>query len=208
MAHRPDLGHRVVPQRHRERLGALPLRALGVDRTLGLDLDRRCALGLRPFPLRTLGADRATLVLGARPIRAPSPPQLRPRAGGLSGHAAARLTAAGAASRCRLGAAGARRNLAARLGHRSTRFGGQPTPPGRLSESATPGRDHPPTPGRPACVGPVTPGPAPPTGAACAGTAVRSPIRQHRLEQHPALAGSRWRTTPQHEPCAGPSDQP
>src|SRR5450830_1282068 len=65
MAHRPDLGHGVVPHRHRERLGALPLRALGMDRTLGLDLDRRRALGLCPLPLWALGADRAALVLGS-----------------------------------------------------------------------------------------------------------------------------------------------
>src|SRR5579872_1467317 len=52
----------------RRELGSLSRRALGVDRTLGLDLGRRSALGLRSLSLwpvgfvwRTLGLDTGTL---------------------------------------------------------------------------------------------------------------------------------------------------
>ncbi len=52
-------------------LGALSLRPLGVDATLGPDVDRRPALGLRAVSLRTMGDDRRAMGLGpGRPGRA------------------------------------------------------------------------------------------------------------------------------------------
>ncbi len=51
------------------RVGAVPLRSLGLDRSVGLDLDRRCAVGIRAVPLRTLGAPLRRLGLDARTHR-------------------------------------------------------------------------------------------------------------------------------------------
>ncbi len=62
-------------------LGTVPLRPLGLDPALGLDLDRRCALGLCTVPLRSLVALGWPLVLVAR--RLPSAPGVRAGAGGL-----------------------------------------------------------------------------------------------------------------------------
>src|SRR5262249_34497251 len=52
-------------------MGTLPLRALGLCRTLGLDLDRRCALGLHAVPLWPLGPGRPVLGLVAGHRRGP-----------------------------------------------------------------------------------------------------------------------------------------
>ncbi len=46
-------------------LGAVPTRPLGLCRSLGLDVGRRRALGVRAVPLRPLGVDRRALGLGA-----------------------------------------------------------------------------------------------------------------------------------------------
>ena len=70
-----------VPRCRAERLGALSHRALGLRAAVGLDLDRRAALGLRAVPLRPLGQSRQSLGLGAAAARCP--PGLRSRAGGL-----------------------------------------------------------------------------------------------------------------------------
>src|SRR5690348_12912454 len=47
------------------RLGAVPLRPLGMDRSVGLDLGGRPAVGLRTLPLRPLGLRPQSLGLGA-----------------------------------------------------------------------------------------------------------------------------------------------
>ena len=53
-------------------LGALSGRPLGVGRAVGLDVDRRSAVGLRALPLREVGADRRLLGMGSgRGRRAP-----------------------------------------------------------------------------------------------------------------------------------------
>ena len=52
----PEYGAVWFPLEVRSRLGALPLRPLGLGAALGLDLGRRRALGLRAVPLRPLGA--------------------------------------------------------------------------------------------------------------------------------------------------------
>ncbi|MCK7498837.1 MAG: hypothetical protein MZW92_55970 [Comamonadaceae bacterium] len=51
------------------RLGAVPLRPLVLGAALGLDLDRRRALGLRAVPLRPLGALGRALGAGIRGLR-------------------------------------------------------------------------------------------------------------------------------------------
>ena len=56
----------VVPARGPRRLGALSRRPLGVGRAVGLDVDRRGAVGLRAVPLRTVGAGRRRVGLGSR----------------------------------------------------------------------------------------------------------------------------------------------
>ncbi len=45
--------------------GAIPVRSLGVDRSVGVDVDRRCAVGVRAVPLRPLGAPLHGLGVGA-----------------------------------------------------------------------------------------------------------------------------------------------
>ena len=59
-------------------VGAVPLRTLGMGRALGLDLDRRCTLGLRAVPLRPLGLLGRGVGLGPRSRRGPA--GVRPRA--------------------------------------------------------------------------------------------------------------------------------
>jgi hypothetical protein len=49
----------------RTRMGTVPLWALGLNRAVGLDMDRRCALGFCTIPLRPLDRDRWRLGLGA-----------------------------------------------------------------------------------------------------------------------------------------------
>src|SRR5688572_7962801 len=49
----------------RPRLGAVSIRPLGVGESLGLDLDRRRAVGLCAISLRPLGKPAQPLVLGA-----------------------------------------------------------------------------------------------------------------------------------------------
>ena len=56
-------------------LGAIPGRSLGLGGPVGLDLDRRRALGLCALPLRLVADDRRPLELVARP--APLPAALR-----------------------------------------------------------------------------------------------------------------------------------
>ena len=77
----PTHGAVWFPQGTPRQLGALPPRPLGMDLALGLDLDRRRALGLCAVPLRPLGPDRFALGLGARP--AGPAPDLRAGTGGL-----------------------------------------------------------------------------------------------------------------------------
>src|SRR5689334_18807145 len=60
------------------RLGAVPLRPLDLEIAVGLDLDRRYALGLRALSLRALGASSNRLGVGAR--SAPSPGRVCARA--------------------------------------------------------------------------------------------------------------------------------
>src|ERR1700733_10959398 len=60
-------------------MGALYLRALGLDQSLGLDLGRRRALGICAFPLWPLGLRRRFLGLGSGALLRPS--FLCPRAG-------------------------------------------------------------------------------------------------------------------------------
>ena len=52
-----------------ERLGALPHRPLGLRAAVGLDLDRRPAVGLRALSLRPLGQQRQSLDVGAAAAR-------------------------------------------------------------------------------------------------------------------------------------------
>ena len=73
---RPRLGAAL----RAERLGALSHRALGLRAAVGLDLDRRAALGLRAVPLWPLGQSRQSLGLGAAAARCPA--GLRAGAGG------------------------------------------------------------------------------------------------------------------------------
>ena len=63
---------RVAAAVRRARLGAVSLRPLGLGRAVGLDLDRRRALGLRALPLRPLGVRASSLVLGAGSATHPS----------------------------------------------------------------------------------------------------------------------------------------
>ena len=82
------------------RLGAVPLRPLGLGPPLGLDLGRRRAVGLRAVPLRPLGHGRRPLGLGAGPLRRAA--GLRAGAGGLDRPRACQRRRAGGG----LGAAG------------------------------------------------------------------------------------------------------
>ena len=66
LARRRGLRQRLVPESGGDRLGAVPRRALGVGGSVGLDLDRRCALGLRRFPLRPLDEHSRRMGLGTR----------------------------------------------------------------------------------------------------------------------------------------------
>ena len=65
LARRPSLRRRVDPEPRARRLGAVPRRSLGMGRALGLDLDRRCPLGLRAVSLWALGVRGFLMVLGA-----------------------------------------------------------------------------------------------------------------------------------------------
>ena len=69
--------------RRRVRMGSLSLRSLGLCWPVGLDLDRRRALGIRSLPLRALGVRRQRLVLGSWTGRCPS--DLGAGAGGIRG---------------------------------------------------------------------------------------------------------------------------
>ena len=77
----PDYGPLWAPTDVPRRMGALQRRPLGLDPALGLDLGRRCALGLRAVPLRPLGQLSQPLVLGTGHLR--RPPGLRAGAGRL-----------------------------------------------------------------------------------------------------------------------------
>ena len=55
-----------------ERLGALSHRPLVLRAAVGLDLDRRAAVGLRAVPLRPLGQSQQSLGLGAAAARCPA----------------------------------------------------------------------------------------------------------------------------------------
>ena len=55
MDRRARVRPRVAPDVRRQRLGAVSLRSLGLGLAVGLDLDRRRALGLRALPLWPLG---------------------------------------------------------------------------------------------------------------------------------------------------------
>ena len=68
LGERPAVRRAVGAARGGAGLGAVPLRPLGVDPTLGLDLGRRRAVGLRAVPLRALDLSRQPVVLGARPL--------------------------------------------------------------------------------------------------------------------------------------------
>src|SRR5260370_10200804 len=70
MARGPRLWRGLVPEFGAGRLGALPLRLLELDRALGVELDRRRAVGLRAVPLRPLGLYRPRLRLASGPLRA------------------------------------------------------------------------------------------------------------------------------------------
>src|SRR5881392_3620291 len=61
-----DLRQCLVPDDGCGRLGAVPLRSLGLGRSLGLDLGRRCAMGIRTLSLRPLGMAVRTLGLVSR----------------------------------------------------------------------------------------------------------------------------------------------
>ena len=79
LARRARLRHGVGTDPRRRRLGAVPHRPLGLDRPVGLDLDRRPALGLCRFALRPLGAtstDRWAWVPSPRRERAVYAPAL------------------------------------------------------------------------------------------------------------------------------------
>src|SRR5690349_10903728 len=69
MGLRPWLWRGLVSKRA-NRLGALYAWPLGLGRAVGLDLDRRRALGLCAVPLRALGVHRRSLVLGPGNFRA------------------------------------------------------------------------------------------------------------------------------------------
>ena len=103
----------VDPDRDRGRLGAVPLRPLGLGAALGLDLGGRCTLGLCTFSLRPLG--ELARPLGLVPGHLRGAARVCACAGGLGGRPAAggvgfhRLAGRG------LGAAGAARGLRAPL---------------------------------------------------------------------------------------------
>ena len=58
LAHGGELRPRVGPVARGCGMGAVSLRPLGVGRPVGMDMDRRCSVGLRTLPLRALGACR------------------------------------------------------------------------------------------------------------------------------------------------------
>ena len=60
-----EYGYVWTPSRVAVGLGAVSIRPLGVGFALGLDLDRRCTVGLRALSLRPLGLRPQSLVLGA-----------------------------------------------------------------------------------------------------------------------------------------------
>src|SRR5229473_2758849 len=91
---------------------ALPLRTLELDDTLGLDLDRRSALGVRPVALWPMGDDRRTLGLGSR--RLLSAPPLHAGSGRVPRNTGDRLELRRRGRR-RVVPAGAWRNLLAEL---------------------------------------------------------------------------------------------
>ena len=62
----PDYGPVWYPRAGSRRLGAVSRRPLGVGRAMGLDVDRRGAVGLRAVPLWTLGPGRRRMGLGPR----------------------------------------------------------------------------------------------------------------------------------------------
>ena len=66
-------------QRRLRRLGPIPRWPLGVDHAVGLDVDRRCTLGLRAVSLWPLGVFRQPLGLDPRPARHVSHLRSRPR---------------------------------------------------------------------------------------------------------------------------------
>ena len=57
-------------------LGTLPQRPVGLGRSVGLDVDRRCAVGICAVPLWAVDGGRPPLVLGTRSIRVAA--RLRP----------------------------------------------------------------------------------------------------------------------------------
>ena len=59
---------RVVPRSGSRGLGAVSRRTLGVGGTVGLDMDRRCAVWFCRFALRALGEYRQPMGLGAGPV--------------------------------------------------------------------------------------------------------------------------------------------
>ncbi len=61
----PEYGALWTPEPGAARLGTVCIRALDLGLALGLDLGRRCAVGLRAVPLRPLGRRRRPLALGA-----------------------------------------------------------------------------------------------------------------------------------------------
>src|SRR5258707_15896587 len=93
-------------------MGALSLRTLELDGALGLDLDRRSALGLCPVALRPVGADRRALGVGPR--RLCRAPPLRAGSGCVHWYAWGRLELAGGGC-CRLVPARTGRGLLAEL---------------------------------------------------------------------------------------------
>ena len=101
----------LVPELGARRLGALPVRALGVDPALGLDLDRRPALGFCAVSLRPLDQCRRPLGMGSGDARPAS--GLRPGAGSVSRRAGRFRWRPGRRPRCRLVSARARRRLCA-----------------------------------------------------------------------------------------------
>ena len=57
----------MVPARRAAGMGAVPLRTLVLDRSVGLDVGRRCAVGLCAVSLWSLGVRWRVVGLGARP---------------------------------------------------------------------------------------------------------------------------------------------
>src|SRR5271165_6675588 len=65
MASGPHLRRHLGPDQRPSRLGSLPVRALGLDRSLGLDLGRFRTVGLCAVPLWSMGVLRRFLGLGS-----------------------------------------------------------------------------------------------------------------------------------------------